>query len=472
MQFSKIIIDGYKQFGLLDLDLTYGKSHSKAGQPLEKVCLIGSNGTGKSTLLRLFYQFWNGDPENQYKGDFFENHPILGEWLLGPRRIFVRFIRNGVHYEVARVSSRILFAELDEDWSNSLLPLFKSTLADQDRLGHIDDLQLLLKEFTDNSTKRFTNVFTTSESLLFIYSPAESKKNPMLSAGPFPETNLNNALTYFEEFPHHHRISFEDFEEFWNLVIYQVKKRENDRVLFENKPENLDKSKRQLIHEFERNNPDFLKALSEKWNLILSKANLYFDYKDAKLPIQLTENLEAFIKVKDSNWLLEYSKLSSGIRHLLLRLGYLLALYYKRDIQSAIALIDEPENSLFPSILYDLIKVYTDTAPNTQFFFATHSPIIASQFHPDERIILEFDEQGKVEARKGVSPEGDDPNDVLIQDFGLENILGKKGLEKLQRYIELKTLIKNEPDPAHKDQLVKEYLEIGNQYHFGNEAYS
>jgi hypothetical protein len=116
--------------------------------------------------------------------------------------------------------------------------------------------------------------------------------------------------------------------------------------------------------------------------------------------------------------------------------------------------------------------VYTDTAPNTQFFFATHSPIIASQFHPDERIILEFDEQGKVEARKGVSPEGDDPNDVLIQDFGLENILGKKGLEKLQRYIELKTLIKNEPDPAHKDQLVKEYLEIGNQYHFGNEAYS
>ena len=150
----------------------------------------------------------------------------------------------------------------------------------------------------------------------------------------------------------------------------------------------------------------------------------------------------------------------------------MLALYHKRDIKSAIALIDEPENSLFPSILYDLIKVYTDTAPNTQFFFATHSPIIASQFDPEERIILEFSEQGRVEARKGVSPEGDDPNDVLLQDFGLENILGKKGLEKLHRYIELKTLIKNEADQTQKDQLVKEYLEIGNQYHFGNEAYS
>jgi predicted ATP-dependent endonuclease of OLD family len=204
----------------------------------------------------------------------------------------------------------------------------------------------------------------------------------------------------------------------------------------------------------------------------LQKAGLFFDHKDIKLPIQLTDNLEAHIKIRDTDWSLEYRHLSSGIRHLLLRLGYLLALYHKRNIESAIALFDEPENSLFPSILYDLIKVYSDTAPNTQFFFATHSPIIAAQFHPDERIILEFNDQGKVEARKGVSPEGDDPNDVLLQDFGLENILGKKGLEKLHRYIELKTLIKNEPDQTQKDQLVKEYLEIGNQYHFGNEAYS
>jgi hypothetical protein len=367
----------------------------------------------------------------------------------------------------------VLFTKLETSKGNSLLYLFQTLI---NRKFSEENQNLEWKAQETNNRERFIDVFFNTDDYwdkhLCIYSPAESAENPMLTAGPVPNTTLDDALAYFQDFPAHHQISFENFYQFWNLTIYQVKKRENDRVLFENQPENLDKSKRQLIKEFDKSYPDFLKALSEKWNVVLEKANLYFDYQHAKLPIQLHDNLEAYIKVRDSESVLAYAKLSSGIRHLLLRLGYLLALYHKRDIKSAIALFDEPENSLFPSILYDLIKVYTDTAPNTQFFFATHSPIIAAQFHPDERIILEFNEEGRVEARRGVSPEGDDPNDVLVQDFGLENILGKKGLEKLHRYIELKTLIKNEPDPAHKDQLVKEYLEIGNQYHFGNEAYS
>lgn len=483
MKFTRIIIYGYNQFGLLDLDLTYGKScGNKAGQPLEKVCLIGSNGTGKSTLLRLLYEFWNGKTnyDDSEEGapasikDRFKHHPILGEGKASPQSILVQFIHRNEQYELVKIGQNVLFTQLETDKGNSLLNLFQTLIGR--KLSEEENLNLKQKEQETNSRERFIDVFFNPadywDKHLCIYSPAESSENPMLTAGPIPDTTLDDALEYFDGFPAHHQISFENFYKFWELTIYQVKKRENDRTHFENQPENLDKSKRQLINEFERNNPDFLKALSEKWNVVLARANLYFDYQHAKVPIQLNDNLEAYIKVRESNSILAYAKLSSGIRHLLLRLGYLLALYHRRTVESALALFDEPENSLFPSILYDLINVYTDAAPNTQFFFATHSPIIASQFDPEERIILEFNEEGKVEARKGVSPEGDDPNDVLIQDFGLENILGKKGLEKLHRYIELKTLIKNELDPAQKDQLVKEYLEIGNQYHFGNEAYS
>ncbi len=42
-------IKGFQQFEDTVLDFT----HPETGEPLEKICFIGRNGTGKSTLLRL-----------------------------------------------------------------------------------------------------------------------------------------------------------------------------------------------------------------------------------------------------------------------------------------------------------------------------------------------------------------------------------------------------------------------------------
>ena len=53
MKICKLIIPDYQQFQDFELDLTYPEEHQKAGEPLDKVCFIGRNGTGKSTLLRL-----------------------------------------------------------------------------------------------------------------------------------------------------------------------------------------------------------------------------------------------------------------------------------------------------------------------------------------------------------------------------------------------------------------------------------
>lgn len=39
-----------------NLDLTYPLGHPKAGQPLDKVCLIGQSATGKTQLMRLMMQ--------------------------------------------------------------------------------------------------------------------------------------------------------------------------------------------------------------------------------------------------------------------------------------------------------------------------------------------------------------------------------------------------------------------------------
>lgn len=53
MKISKIHIHKFNHFNDLKLNLTYPKGHPKEGLPLDKVCIIGQSGTGKTTLLNL-----------------------------------------------------------------------------------------------------------------------------------------------------------------------------------------------------------------------------------------------------------------------------------------------------------------------------------------------------------------------------------------------------------------------------------
>ncbi len=369
MKISKISIQNFRQFQDFELDLTYPENHPKAGKPLDKVCFIGGNGTGKSTLLINLY--------------------------------------------------------------------------------------------TDN---RIQN------SDLIIYSPAETHTNSGVGLRDVPSVILDHALRYFKNFPTRFEVSNDSIRTFWELLIFLIKKRENDLKEFEEREENLDKTIREVRTEFDKANPDILQEIAKLWNKILDKAGLEFDIKNASKPIQLTDNLKAYIKTKnatsETNKKVNYNQLSTGIRNFIFRLGHIFTLYFNREIKNGILLIDEPENSLFPDFLYDLVDTYLGIIQNTQLFMATHSPIIAAQFEPCERVILEFGENGKVYARKGNSPAGDDPNDLLIRDFGVRNILGKEGVKKWERYIELKILIKHETDTTVKQQLMQEFMKIGQAYNF------
>ena len=52
MKICKVYIKGFQQFEDLELDFT----NPKTGEPLDKICFIGRNGTGKSTILKYLYQ--------------------------------------------------------------------------------------------------------------------------------------------------------------------------------------------------------------------------------------------------------------------------------------------------------------------------------------------------------------------------------------------------------------------------------
>jgi len=57
MKVSRLHIRNYQQIKDLELDLTYPAGHAKAGQPLDKACIIGQSGTGKTTLLKIIREF-------------------------------------------------------------------------------------------------------------------------------------------------------------------------------------------------------------------------------------------------------------------------------------------------------------------------------------------------------------------------------------------------------------------------------
>jgi len=168
------------------------------------------------------------------------------------------------------------------------------------------------------------------------------------------------------------------------------------------------------------------------------------------------------LKRKNSSEVIPFDKLSTGTKQIILSLVPL----FELNTNQSVILVDEPERSLFPDVQQSIIKNYTRLAPNAQFFFATHSPLIAAQFEPFERFILEFDENGKTKIKQGSAPEGDDPNDFLTKDFGLQSVLTEAGLKKWDEFIDLRQKIKFEKNEDTKVNLINDYLEIGTSYNF------
>ena len=136
--------------------------------------------------------------------------------------------------------------------------------------------------------------------------------------------------------------------------------------------------------------------------------------------------------------------------------------------KSTIILFDEVENSLYPDVQQELISYYTKIASEAQFFFATHSPIIASQFEPCERFILKFDKNNFIKAIRGKAPEGVTSNDILINDFNLENALMLKGQKMWDKYLKLRKKLILSKDEKEKKDLISQLNKIGQLYNFEN----
>ncbi len=461
MKVSKILIKGFQQFENFQLDLT----NPETGEPLEKICLIGPNGTGKSTLLALVLSilrncsqgtidnsqttsFWPSTqswPQNFYSANTSSDTSLLAVKLHTASGRFIAQASANPEKELVFYDATV---EFNDDWIQFWKDAAGFSNRDFCRLDQLSEVP-------------FSKLSSLQD--LIIYEPADQVST--LSDDP-PIATLNSALAWQREFPIFHVVSVASASSFWKILIYLINKWQSDYLSFLHEPANRDRSIRQLEAEFSQSHQKILPKIAELWDRILGKCGLEFDLKQAIAPVQLDEGLQAYVKSKNTDQQLQYNQLSSGIRNYIFKLGYIKSLYFDRQIKRGFLLIDEPENCLYPDLLYDLMDDYWSIIENTQTFVSTHSPIVAAQFEPYERFHLDFDDRGYVTATRGVSPIGDDPNDLLYRDFQVRSIYGKKGLEKWNRYLELRRLIPETLDPETKRSQMQEYLAIGNAYNF------
>jgi predicted ATP-binding protein involved in virulence len=275
MKICSLQLHHINQFRDFHLDLTYPTTHpTKAGQPLDKICFIGSNGTGKSTLLEIIKKL----QERYQAGDaLFHNFSDLYK---GKGSIRINY----------KIRNHILRNNISLRTSNSTLSSNYITPKDTE----ID---------------------------LLIHAPAESTQN--FYKNGIPNVTVDESLKLFDYFPTTHIVSNDTINDFWKTLIYLIKKREGDFRAFESREENLDKTVRQVQEEFGQSNPKILDKIATLWNKILDKAGLEFDVEGASNPIQLTDNLNAYIKLKGTDQTIPYSNLSTGIRNFIFRVGHI-----------------------------------------------------------------------------------------------------------------------------------------------------
>ncbi len=455
MKITGIDIGEYRQFKNIKFDFTYPQGHPKAGQPLEKVCFIGQSGTGKTTLLNVIWEFIDSLNEQEANHDYNDptssdyDPPTTEEHFLYSTSAFIN------HHLVTRRVVEVTILEGDE--------ILYQDISDHLEFNDIPDA--FPRQYQPVTSSKHHGIYikdsVSREADAFLVEQEGMPKRLVTTIGQVAEDKASY-LKWINEAGSKKNIALGDMDTvpFWLYLLNEIIEYDEATPSFMIKlGQNTNLTPHKTVAELQlwlAKNPRFelankcLNPILEKFFLELSLTG------ESKSPISL--KTKAGVQIPNNT-------LSTGTRQLLATAIPI----YKFDTKGTVILFDEPERSLFPDIQRELVKYYTGLAPEAQFFFATHSPIIAAAFEPCERFILYFDKNGEVNYRKGEAPIGDDPNDVLRKDFWMNPLMHEEGLAAYRKYLDLATRIRNEMDENKKNQLIVERLELGNLYNFAGQ---
>ena len=438
MKIARIELKDFNQFKHVTLDLTYPRGHEKAGKPLDKVCIIGQSGTGKTSLLRLIKWFVSRD--NNISENVRLPVPAGG-------RVDMDFNVTDLHY-------RLRNNETNLEYDSSL------------------------------------NAALQQINPLLINYPVELNHNRYLigqqgtaTTADEDDEKKNNGDDYLKELKPRHIIdfAFEDIKKAWDFLLKDIIEHRANALFMKSKiadsvrklGTNLRKVQEES-GEYDKwlsQNPDPVKVIADKClDPIIDRLGLKVNLDISRKSIRELGFIELITKdgkdVPEDFW-------STGTWQLV---QTIIPLYQLRPA-NAVILMDEPERSLYPDYQTTIIDTYINLAPGSQFFFATHSPLIASCFEPWEVIELKFDPENRFvfqdlhyEGENHVDNYKYDPqylrwDSILQRIFDLEEEGSNKRIAALKALTELDAQIEKEKDRNQLDsekgkKMVQSYLDL------------
>ena len=407
---SRIYLKEINQFYKFEVDLTYPKGHKKEGKPLDKVCLIGQNGTGKTSIIRIIKAF------------------------------------------------------IEQNTKSKILEESKTSIE---------------LDYTDFSNKTITHTYYINKfnevklEQNFINFPADMLSVPNKENRPIPTSGI---------------IDFDilSAQKTWefikkNIIEYNKQEKIEREKILKNALKATSEELLKITTEFnnwkEKNHSPVEKLADECLDRFFEKFNLKVKTKidfeeESDINYLKIENLQ-----KQELGNLE-EVLSSGTKQVL----HTAMPLYSLKPENAIVIFDEPERSLYPDIQKEIVDFYTSLSPKSQFFFATHSPIIASAFEPWEIVEIRFDSKtGKIkqelwydtEKQRHVDNYFKDPrylswDDILMKIYGMKEDGNSERIEKLMEVASLKSKLEkgNFSSEEEKQQIFKEFKKLSKLVNF------
>lgn len=379
MKITKIRLASYLHFKKgLELDLTYPQGHPRAGEPLDKVCLLGQSSTGKTALLNAIkccvcekgdYNKAGIDPKSLVKDGI---------------ELFYR-INNSVYSTLSAGEFNFTYVDHSDPIKPKPIPY--------------------AKQFLDVRTEWLKESSPLLISFPFCVVVPEYFRGDAIGVLDAPTGELRTTVAKADR-------SIWDFDPetiraIWNVVFGRVENfvkdsKENKLQLFDKISEDTEAAASVVkqFKQWEESHPNPLQELADKClSPILTHLNLSVEtdlhkYLERTAPV----GDGAYIIIKDVKGReIPYPFLSTGTKQVMLTAVPLFFL----EPQNCIILFDQPETSMYPNIQRMLPDVYAACAPNrNQFFFATHSPVIAAAFDPWEIVELKFDQEGEIVRRE------------------------------------------------------------------------
>lgn len=216
----------------------------------------------------------------------------------------------------------------------------KNTVPTIDYTTELEKLQLRREQLNDaidkldvtDLSKQFTEYFDSIEKTLYTL-----VKTPAIGSDNKPSEEYINVLLQ------------------WMILCSQVEKIDNIIGYANEYSQNIQKTKEPLLR-------------------FIDSVNIFF--KEGHKEIEVTPRGDVKIKIKGTKKENSIYELSSGEKQLIILLAHIA--FHKRNRNSSILIIDEPELSLHISWQELFVDALLKASPNTQYILATHAPAIIS----------------------------------------------------------------------------------------------